>query len=160
METLCLSKEEMEDEEIKMIPTRGRTKTPRALSFVASAKTFSLAFQDVPQFDLLRLHFWCYRVADALRPATRPREILLLHLGRPYRFLPSEEELEFVWDVHVGVCLRDDAHEVREWLQATGLNLASEWLLRNAGTQGELNRPSWRAYLDEDSREFIIEHKE
>lgn len=150
----------MEDEELKMIPTRGRTKIPRALSFVASPKTFSLAWQDVPQFELLRLHFWCHRVADALRPANKPREILSLGIGRPYVFLSSESELEFVWDAHVGVCHREDAHEVRRWLHETGLNLAREWLLRNAGTEGEFNRIYWRAAFDEDSREFRIQHED
>ena len=151
---------EQQEEELKMIPTRGRSKIPRALSFVSSAKTFSLAWQDVPQFELLRLHFWCYHVADALKAATKPREILSLNLGGAYNFLPVDSDLEFVWDVRVGICHREDAHEVREWLQAEGLNSAHKWLLRNAGTEGELNRAFWRAYFDEDTREFNIEQRD
>jgi len=148
----------MEDEEIKMIPTRGRTKIPRALSFAASPKTFSLAFRDVPQFELLTLSFSC-NVPVALRSTTRLYQFVWIHLRPVYWFEPDEVE-DFKWDIQVGVCRCEDAHQVREWLSESGFNSAREWLLRQETIEGEFKRASWRAFFDEDTREFSIEQRD
>ncbi len=152
----------MEDEELQMIPTLAREKIPRALSFVASAKTVSLAFQDVPQFDFLHLWFWC-DVPRALRPSTQPRCVLQLSYLRMSvnRFFPPHFDDEAPrWEVHVGVCRRDDAAFVRDWLREEGFGLACSWLEQVSTVQGEFRFVRWSATFDEDSREFHIEHKE
>jgi hypothetical protein len=149
----------MEDEP-KMIPTYARDKIPRALSFVASAKTLSLAFQDVPQLDFLRFWFSC-DVPKALRASTEPRLVLELSYLRMSvnRFSPPRFDEAPHWDVRVGVCSRDDASFVREWLQDEGFGIARAWL-QSVGVPKEFTPSRWRATFDEDSHEFHIEHKE
>ena len=147
----------MEDEELKMIPTSyKKNKIPRALSYVCGAKTLSLAWCDVPQFHLLRLAFSC-SVPHALRPQKQPRELLQLYVRPSYRM--EVDQGEWIWTTWIYACRREDAHDVREWLREIGLSSAREWLLRNAVTEAEPNRASWRATFDEEKREFHIEHK-
>ena len=149
----------MQDGGPERILTRRFTKIPHALSYVTDAKTLSLAFQDVPQFDLLRLDFWCWRVTDALLSSVRPRQILWLSVGSPHLYFPCDADIELAWFVNVCVCRRRDVDEVGEWLEAAGLKLAREWLIDNARVEGKLPRPSWHAYFVEKTGEFSIEHK-
>lgn len=143
----------MEDE-LKMIPSFVRDKIPRQLSFVTSAKMLSLAWQNVPQFDLLKISFSC-DVPKSLRPSTTPRLILsLMYLSSTInRFTPSTWKDNPMWWVTVGVCRCEDAHEVRQWLRDTGLEQACLWLEQPGRASGK-----WRATFDEDSRVFDVQH--
>ncbi len=159
--TLFLSPRiEMEDELPKMIPTLVRDKIPPALSFVTGAKILSLAWQDVPQFEFLRLWFSC-EVPKALRPVTEPRLVLEVSYFRMSvnRFSPPRFDRDAIWDVRVGVCHREDAHEMREWLRDEGLILARVWLEQRANLHGEFISLHWRATFDEELRTFHITHK-
>ncbi len=142
------------EEELKMISSFMRDKIPHALSFVASAKMLSLAWQNVPQFDLLKLWFRC-DVPKSLRPSTTPRLIVevMYYSGSINRFMPSTWENDPKWWINVGVCRREDAYEVRQWLRDTGLEQAKLWFEQLGHSGG-----SWRATFDEDSRAFEIRH--
>lgn len=148
----------MEDE-LKMIPTSYRTKIPHALSYSCGAKMLSLAWQDVTQFEFLDLQFSC-DVPRALYKTSGWRHILGIHYSpwRPAqipRFREQRENGESLWNVSVGVCRREDAHEVREWLRDAGLEQAHLWLQQQAHLPGE---PGWSAAFDEDSRTFRVSH--
>ncbi len=144
----------MEDELPRMIPTFVRDKIPHQLSFVASAKTLSLAWQDVPQFEFLRLWFSC-NVPKALRPTTEPQLVLEVSYFRmtSSRFFASGSPS---WDVHVGVCHGEEVHDIRHWLRDEGLSKSRSWLEQHAKLHGEFTSARWRATFNEDSRTFEV----
>ncbi len=154
----------MEDEELKMIPTRGKKdKIPRTLSYVTGAKALSLAFQEVPQFEFLRLGYWC-RVAYDLRASNQLKCVLDISYSRrrltQYDFhgWNNEADQASQWNITVRACHREDVHEVREWLQNQGFDSARQWLQQCAHSHGEYVYLYWRALFDEDSRDFDIQH--
>lgn len=64
------------------------------------------------------------------------------------------------WDVTVGGCHREDAHEIREWLREVGLPQSREWLHKMASPHGEDIYLHWSASFDEETRLFSVIHKE
>lgn len=145
------------EEELKMIPTTYKIKLPHALSYACSAKMISLAWQNVPQFEDFDLLFWC-DVPKALDKTHRCRSIVGIHYSqwRPSslpRLQEQREDGQFMWNIYIEVCRREDAHEVRQWLRDTGLEQARLWLEQPGRKNG-----SWRATFDEDSRAFEVSH--
>ncbi len=147
----------MEDELPKMIPTGYKVKIPSALSYCCSAKMLSLAWEDVPQFDNFDLLFLC-DVPRELHENSGTRFILSLDYSRMRptqspRFWAERKDGQWMWNVRVGVCRREHAHQIREWLSSTGLQQARLWLAQ----EDRLNstRP-WTAFYDEEAHTFSV----
>ncbi len=147
------------EEELKIIPTTYKAKLPRALSYSCGAKTLSVAWQGVPQFDSFDLQFRC-DVPLELRGFSGHRDILSVYLSKWHftqssRFWEEREDGKLMWNINVRACRCEDAHEVRQWLRDKGLGMARSWLEHDAHLK---RQSSWLATFDEDSREFAVRH--
>ncbi|RYZ75181.1 MAG: hypothetical protein EOP06_32775 [Proteobacteria bacterium] len=119
----------MEDELPKMIPTSYKVKIPPALSYCCSAKTLSIAWQDVPQFNNFDLLFLC-DVPRELHKNNETRFILSLVYSRMH---PTQ--LPRFWEEREG----------GQWMWL--------WLEKEARLN---SKRSWAVTFDEDAHTFSI----